>query len=479
MALTQAEVGRVVEELGWVLPGATVGGFFQYAPRRFVLSAEQVDYGHNVLICLQPPHVRLHLTRQRLRDKRERLSFGEYVRSRIEGARVTDVRQVNADRIIEFVFDKAGETLSLVVELFPRGPHIGLLDAQRRVLASLDSRRVGSVYEAPPKPTLTHEGAAIEVVGDTLYNYVLDERFAASDAEEQFEAEKRQLVSQLKRERRRLRKLVDRIEGDIAQGRQWSEQARWGELLKSALGTKGAGHESVEVEDFSTGERVRVPLDSALGVRDNMEAYFKRSRKLKRTLERAEREVGSAAARLASIEAACAAAEAVDSPDGIERFLDEHELRLKAKQAPKVRPPAGAKAKKQPAEEFRYFLSAAGKKIYVGRSDAENDRLTVSFARGHDLWLHCHDYAGSHVVVTLGKDETADRETLLDAATLALAYSKARNAGSGEVLYTQRRYVSKPKRMPPGKVYVSTHKVMHLKLDENRLRAVKERTKEG
>jgi len=483
MALTHAEVGRVAEELGWVLPGSTVEGLVQYAPRRFVLSARQspsegrAEYGHNVLICLQPPHVRLHLTRQRLRDKRERLSFGEYVRSRIEEARVVEVRQLNADRIVEFVFDKAGEGLSLVVELFPRGPHIELLDAQRRVLASLDSRRVGELYEAPPKPELTHEEPPVEVVGEKLYNYVLDERFAASDIEELFEADKRQLLSQLKRERRRLRKLVDRLEGEIAQSRQWEELARWGELLKSALGTKGAGRESVEVEDFSTGGTAAVPLDPKLGVRDNMEAYFKRSRKLKRTLERAEREVGDAETRLAEMEAACTAAEAVGSLEEIERFLDERGLRLKPKQAPKARPKAGAREKK-PAEAFRYFLSSTGKRIYVGRGDAENDRLTISFARGHDLWLHCHDYAGSHVVVPLTKGEEADRETLLDAATLALAYSKAKNAGSGEVLYTQRRYVSKPRRMPAGKVYVSTHKVVHLKLDENRLRAIKERTKE-
>lgn len=166
MALTHAEVGRVVEELGWVLPGATVEGFFQYAPRRFVLSAAQADYGHNVLVCLQPPHVRLHLTRQRLRDKRDRLSFGEYVRSRIEDARVVEVKQLNADRIVEFAFDKAGEALSLVVELFPRGPHIELLDVERRVLASLDSRRVGAVYEPPPKPALARDEAAVEVVGE-------------------------------------------------------------------------------------------------------------------------------------------------------------------------------------------------------------------------------------------------------------------------------------------------------------------------
>jgi predicted ribosome quality control (RQC) complex YloA/Tae2 family protein len=386
---------------------------------------------------------------------------------------------VNDDRIVEFGFDKAGERLSLVVELFPRGPHIELLDAERKIAASLDGRRVGAAYEAPPKPAAarpdsTRDEAPIEAGGDVLYNYVLDERFAGVEAEELFEADRRQLVSQLKRERRRLGKLVERLEREIVQGRQWEELARWGELLKTALGARGAGRSEIAVEDFSTGETVRVPLDEKLGVRENMEAYFKRSRKLKRTLERAEREIGDAQRRLAEAERRCAAAEAVDSPEALARFLDEREVRLKPKQAPKVVVPK----REKPAEEFRHYISATGKKIYVGRSDAENDRLTVSFARGHDLWLHCHDYAGSHVVVALKKDEAVDGETLLDAATLALAYSKARHAGSGDVLYTQRRYVSKPKRMPPGKVYVSTHKVMHVKLDEARLRKIKERTKE-
>ncbi len=483
MALTHGEVARVVDELGWVLPGGVVEGFSQHAPRRFVLSVRQSasegqpEYGHNVLICLQPPHVRLHLTHQRLRKKRQRLSLGEYVRSRIEGARVVEVVQLNADRIVEFALDKAGERLSLVVELFPRGPHIELVDAERKIVASLDARRVGTTHELPPKPELVRDDEPVEAPEGTLYNTVLDERYAEVDAAELFESDKRQLVSQLRRERRRLRRLVERLERDVDAGRQWDEFGRYGELLKTALSTRGAGRTELGVQDFSSGETVTVPLDPKLGVRDNMEAYFKRSRKLRRTLEKAEREIGGARTRLAEVEEACEAAEKVESADELEGFLDERGLALKPKQVPKARPRAGVKGK--PAEEFRYFVSAAGKKIYVGRSEAENDRLTISFARGHDLWLHCHDYAGSHVVVPLRRNEEADRETLLDAATLALAYSKAKRAGSGEVLYTQRRYVSKPKRMPPGKVYVSTHKTMHVKLDEARLRKIKERTKEG
>ena len=474
MALSHAQLARVVEELGWVLPGATVERFFQYAPRRFILSARQPDYGHNVLICLQPPQVRLHLTRGRLRDKPQRLSFGEYVRSRIEGARVTRVAQLNEDRIVEFAFDNAGEALSLVIELFPRGPHIELLDAARKVLASLRNERVGSLYEPPPKPALTRRDEPPHVPDGTLYNYVLDETFSETETQELFEADKRRLLSQLRRERRRLRRLVERLQREIKQGRPWEELARHGELLKTALATRGAGRTEIEVKDFASGGTVTVPLDPKLGVRANMEACFKRSRKLRRTLEKAEREIGPAEARLEEVEAAAEAAEALGSPDELDHFLDERGLKLKPKQAPKAAVPK----KEKPAEEFRYFLSATGAKIYVGRGDAENDRLTISFARGHDLWLHCHDYAGSHVVVPLERGKDADRETLLDAATVALAYSKAKSAGAGDVLYTQRRYVSKPKRMPPGKVYVSTHKVMHLKLDDARLRKIRERTKE-
>src|SRR5690606_37581436 len=109
--------------------------------------------------------------------------------------------------------------------------------------------------------------------------------------------------------------------------------------------------------------------------------------------------------------------------------------------------------------------------ILVGRDDRQNDRLTSRIARGNDLWLHVgRGYAGSHVVVRLPKGRTAILETLLDAATLAIHFSKVRGAELEEVLYTQAKNVRKAKGMPPGKVLASRTRSLRVRMEPDRLR---------
>jgi len=52
---------------------------------------------------------------------------------------------------------------------------------------------------------------------------------------------------------------------------------------------------------------------------------------------------------------------------------------------------------------------------------------------------------------------------LLEAAALAAYYSKARNSSKVPVLYTQVKYVRKPRKFPPGKVLVEREKQLMVK----------------
>ena len=60
-------------------------------------------------------------------------------------------------------------------------------------------------------------------------------------------------------------------------------------------------------------------------------------------------------------------------------------------------------------------------------------------------------------------------QTLLDAATLALHFSDARKAGKGDVVYTQRKYVQKPKGAKPGAVLVSQERNLYIEIEPKRL----------
>lgn len=139
-------------------------------------------------------------------------------------------------------------------------------------------------------------------------------------------------------------------------------------------------------------------------------------------------------------------------------------------------PPAGtAGAGKQKretgaGENFRRFVSAEGYPLWVGRNNEQNDRLTLRIANGNDLWLHVGGgRPGSHVIVRLPKQKTASLETLLDAAMLAVHFSKARGEPRIDVVYTQKKHVRKPKGLPAGAVVPAQTKTITVLHDDERL----------
>lgn len=114
--------------------------------------------------------------------------------------------------------------------------------------------------------------------------------------------------------------------------------------------------------------------------------------------------------------------------------------------------PSAAKTEVPPFRTFAY----QGYTIWVGRNAANNDTLTVQYARKDDLWLHARDVAGSHVVVRRKPGQKADfpKPVVEYAAGLAAWFSKQRTNTLATVSYTLRKYVRKNKKMPPGQVAV-------------------------
>ena len=79
----------------------------------------------------------------------------------------------------------------------------------------------------------------------------------------------------------------------------------------------------------------------------------------------------------------------------------------------------------------------------MGRSAAQND-AALRAARGNDWWFHCRDFPGAHVFVRHSGARSVPLETLLDAGSLAVFFSKARSAGHADVYYTQVKYLRRP-----------------------------------
>ena len=76
------------------------------------------------------------------------------------------------------------------------------------------------------------------------------------------------------------------------------------------------------------------------------------------------------------------------------------------------------------------------------------------------------------MIVRLPRGKTASLEDLLDAGRLAVHFSKRRDRGRAEVLYTPRKYVRKSRGSRPGAVLVERSKCLVVDADPERLRRV-------
>ncbi len=101
--------------------------------------------------------------------------------------------------------------------------------------------------------------------------------------------------------------------------------------------------------------------------------------------------------------------------------------------------------------------------MLAGRTDADNDYLSVVAAKPQDWWFHVRGLAGSHVILRGKPEEEADRKTLRGAAAIAAFHSKARSGGTVAVSVTRAQYVVKRPGSKPGTVQIRKESVFMVK----------------
>jgi predicted ribosome quality control (RQC) complex YloA/Tae2 family protein len=113
------------------------------------------------------------------------------------------------------------------------------------------------------------------------------------------------------------------------------------------------------------------------------------------------------------------------------------------------------KQKVEPRKPFKLFTSLDQIQIFVGRSAAENDILSLSseYCDPKDWWLHVSGLPGSHVILKSLDDDAQQKypRSIYEAAVLAVHFSKSSSL-SHEVTLTRGKYISKNRNDPPGRV---------------------------
>lgn len=149
----------------------------------------------------------------------------------------------------------------------------------------------------------------------------------------------------------------------------------------------------------------------------------------------------------------------LDELERAETDRDLSDIRRELTETGFIRARKGGKAERVKPQSPLKFVSDDGLEILAGRSNAQNDELTLKLARRTDYWLHTQRVHGSHVIIRCEGEEPPPR-TLEQAAGIAAYYSQARGAGKVQVDYTMVRNVRKPSGALPGKVIYTDHKTL-------------------
>jgi predicted ribosome quality control (RQC) complex YloA/Tae2 family protein len=120
-------------------------------------------------------------------------------------------------------------------------------------------------------------------------------------------------------------------------------------------------------------------------------------------------------------------------------------------------------ARREPEVQLREYVLPGGWTVLVGKTEWDNDRLSLKIARADDWWFHVRGTSGSHVVLVARTDAEPDRDTLKQAAAIAAYHSKARAGGVVPVSCTRARFVTKPRGARPGTVSIRKETVLKVR----------------
>jgi len=285
-----------------------------------------------------------------------------------------------------------------------------------------------------------------------IYVRLLDERRNFLERRRKVQAD---TSVDLKRERKLLANLRRELEGFSAS----ETHQRFGELLLAGLHNAGKQGDNFLVTDLYDEAQppIKIPSAGKATAREAAEHYFRLARKARHGREVIEGRIPSIEAKISELEQKLVRIAKSISP------ADLQGIQGSTPRSPQKR--ASERSGRQNAQKdrisgVRRYRSTDGYEILVGRTDRDNDNLTLRIAKSFDLWFHAADYPGSHVVLRNPARKDVPARAITQAAQLAAKFSQAGGDAKVAVNYCEKKFVTKPKGFAPGQVRLSSFKTI-------------------
>ena len=467
-------------ELNKTLSGARVDKIHNPAREEFVLHLHTRTEKHMLLLCLSPGRARAGIITAAPENPPQPGMFCMLLRKHLQGAALTGMRQPGCERIL--FFDFAGRTeigdpvqFSLCAEFTGRRTNLLLLrddiiaDCLKRTDITQGGRLLlpGARYELPPNNNyIPPEANTVQTESPSA---LLEAYYNEKDRAERKRQQAGALLKLVENRSARVARKLEAQRQEFARAQDREHLRIYAELIlanQARLEREAKGHAAYRLENYYDNKTMlTIPVSPALNPAANAQRYFKEYRKAKTAASLLGDFISRGEQELQYLESMTDLLQRSETPAEIDALRHELETQGYCK-------PAKSKAKRRnmPQAQPMEYTSSEGLRILVGRSNLQNDQLSLKTAQPGDLWFHIRNSPGSHVILC-AQGKPPGQQSIVEAAMLAAWHSRAR--GPAEVDYTPCAALKKPPGSPPGKVIYHRHQSIYAQPTEELVSALK------
>lgn len=534
MSLNCNEINLILEELD--LEGAFIQEIIQPGFDTLALYTYKEGTAKTVLICTAQNSVRINETRRKITKNDKPLRFMEFLRSRIKGCRINSVEQIGVERVIKMELSRMvcekpksaakgtvhislvkkpvlskeeleaqgeaseiEENYILYIKLWNNAANVLLCDVDGTILEPMFRRperkevkdekfvepaadeakvdeavmrfpvrewkygEAGGFRGSPLGEGVAEDGGAGCSEGETSpafknFNSYIDWWYSEHSDTLSREALLEKAEKWYNSARSKKESALHNLETKLKSFKNAEQLKHQGDLILSFGYQINGSSNFLECEDYETGKTVRLLIDPKKSVQENAADYYKKYKKAVSGTDELYRDIEIMKKQIDKLDALYEEIKNEQNPVKIEQLLRRDTT------------PKQQQKKTHPGLDY----TVNGWYILVGRDANENDELLRHHVRGDDMWLHVRDFPGGYVFIKARKGKTVPLDILLDAANLAVYYSKARNAGKTDLYYTHVKYLRRAKNGPKGLVLPTQEKNLCIEPDKARLARLNE-----
>ena len=293
------------------------------------------------------------------------------------------------------------------------------------------------------------------------FSALLDDFYATRETGERVRQKGQELIRSLTNARNRTARKIQVQTKELQEAQNREQYRIAGDLITGNFYQMKKGDKSLTAVNYYDPEckEITVSLDPLLTPQQNAAKYYRKYTKAKTAHSILTQQLEQGRTELDYLESVLEALQRAEGESDLNEIRQELEEQgyIRAKKT-------GKKQLKRPKLRPMEFRSSAGLRISVGRNNTQNDQLTCKMAGKSDIWFHTQSIHGAHVILWT-EGQTADENSVLEAAMLAAWFSQGKESSKVPVDYTAAKFVKKPSGAKPGMVIYTTYRTLYVTPD--------------